>query len=48
MAFAFDPVRRTMLLVVDDKSGGNSRRLYRTLIRKAGERFDRLAKDGGS
>ena len=41
VAFAFDPVRRAMLLVAGDKSGGSERRFYRTLIGKADERFDR-------
>ena len=41
VAFAFDPARRAMLLVADDKSGGGERRFYRALIRKADERFDR-------
>lgn len=41
IAFAFDPVRRAMLLVAGDKSGGNERRFYRALIRKADERFER-------
>ena len=52
LAFAFDPARNAVLLVAGDKSGGSSRRFYRTLIRKADERFDhhlaRLAKEGGS
>ena len=41
VAFAFDPVRRAMLLVAGDKSGGGERRFYRALLRKADERFDR-------
>ena len=41
VAFAFDPVRRAMLFVAGDKSGGSERRFYRDLIRKADERFDR-------
>ena len=45
-------VRRTILLVAGDKSGGGARRFYRTLLRKADERFDRhlakLAKEGES
>jgi len=41
VAFAFDPVRRAMLLVAGDKSGGSGRRFYRELIRKADGRFDR-------
>ena len=52
LAFAFDPRRRAMLLVAGDKSGGSARRFYRTLIRKADERFERhlarLARKGGS
>ena len=41
LAFAFDPDRKAILLVAGDKSGGNARRFYRVLIRKADERFDR-------
>ena len=41
VAFAFDPMRRAMLLVAGDKSGSGGRRFYRELIRKADERFDR-------
>ena len=52
VAFAFDPVRRAVLLVAGDKSGGSQRRFYRALIAKADERFDRhlarLAEEGGS
>ena len=52
LAFAFDPARKAVLLVAGDKSGGSARRFYRTLIRRADERFDRhlarLAKEGGS
>ena len=52
LAFAFDPAGNAILLVAGDKSGGNPRRFYRALIRKADERFDRhlarLAKEGGS
>ena len=52
VAFAFDPVRRAMLLVAGDKSGGSERRFYRALIAKADERFDRhlagLVEEGGS
>ncbi len=50
-AFAFDPAREAVLLVAGDKSGGSGRRFYRTLLRKADERFDRhlarLANEGG-
>ncbi len=41
VTFAFDPVRRAMLLVAGDKSGGSGRRFYRELIRNADGRFDR-------
>lgn len=41
VAFAFDPVRRAILLVAGDKSGGSERRFYRVLIARADERFDR-------
>ena len=41
IAFAFDPERRAVLLVAADKSGVAERRLYRRLIGKADERFDR-------
>lgn len=40
IAFAFDPLRRAILLVAGDKSGGSERRFYRELIRKADDRFD--------
>jgi len=50
VAFAFDPAREAVLLVAGDKSGGSGRRFYRTLLRKADERFDRhlarLANEG--
>ena len=40
VAFAFDPERRAIILVAGDKSGRSQRRFYRTLIRRADERFD--------
>ncbi|MGA3185736.1 MAG: type II toxin-antitoxin system RelE/ParE family toxin [Bryobacteraceae bacterium] len=40
VAFAFDPKRTAILLVVGDKSGGSQRRFYRQLIAKADKRFD--------
>lgn len=40
VAFAFDPLRRAVLLVAGDKSGGSEKKFYRALIRKADERFD--------
>ncbi len=52
LAFAFDPARKAVLLVAGDKSGGGTRRFYRSLIRRADERFDRhlarLVDKGGS
>ena len=41
IAYAYDPVRRAMLLVAGAKSGGSGRRFYRKLNRKADEPFDR-------
>ena len=38
-AFAFDPKRRAILLVADDKSGGSGKRFYEQLIAKADLRF---------
>lgn len=40
VAFAFDPKQQAILLVAGDKSGGGEKRFYKTLIRKADERFD--------
>jgi hypothetical protein len=40
VAFAFDPLRTAVLLVAADKSGVSERRFYRSMIRKADERFD--------
>ncbi len=40
VAFAFDTMRKAVLLVAGDKSGGGQKRFYRGLIRKADERFD--------
>ncbi|MBV9567053.1 MAG: type II toxin-antitoxin system RelE/ParE family toxin [Hyphomicrobiales bacterium] len=39
LAYAFDPARKAILLVVGDKSGVPQRRFYKSLIRKADERF---------
>jgi hypothetical protein len=38
-AFAFDPKRQAIVLCGGDKSGGEERRFYRDLIRKADGRF---------
>lgn len=40
VAFAFDPERKAILLVAGDKAGVNQERFYRTLIKRADERFD--------
>jgi hypothetical protein len=40
-AFAFDLVRKAVILCGGDKSGGSQKRFYRQLIDKADERFDR-------
>jgi hypothetical protein len=40
VAFAFDSMRRAILLVAGDKSGVSEKRFYRQLIAKADERFD--------
>ena len=40
VAFAFDPERQAILLVAGDKSGASEMRFYKTLIKKADERFD--------
>lgn len=40
IAFALDPRRRAVLLVVSDRSGGSQKRFYAGLIKKADSRFD--------
>ena len=40
VAFAFDPKRRAILLVAEDKAGRGERRFYKQLIEKADKRFD--------
>ncbi len=40
VAFAFDPMRKAILLVAGDKSGGSEKRFYKRLIKKADARFD--------
>jgi hypothetical protein len=40
VAFAFDTERQAVVLCSGDKSGGSERAFYKTLIRKADERFD--------
>jgi hypothetical protein len=46
VAFAFDPARRAVVLVAGNKTGKGTRRFYRTLIRRADDRFDSwLAKE---
>ncbi len=41
VAFAFDRMRRAVLLVCGDKSGVDKKRFYRKLIAVADERFNR-------
>lgn len=41
VAFAFDPMRRAVLLVGGDKSGVGKSRFYKRLVAVADERFDR-------
>ncbi|WP_131783653.1 type II toxin-antitoxin system RelE/ParE family toxin [Legionella gresilensis] len=38
---AFDPMRRAILLIAGDKSGGSEKRFYKELIEKADQRFDK-------
>lgn len=40
VAFAFDPRRKAILLVVGDKSGGSEKRFYKQMIATADKRFD--------
>src|SRR6516165_2643842 len=39
LAYAFDPTRRAILLVAGDKAGVSQKQFYRSLIRKADQRF---------
>jgi len=40
VAFAFDAKRQAVLSVAGDKSGTSQKRFYKSLIRKADQRFD--------
>ena len=40
VAFAFDTERQAVVLCAGDKSGGSEKAFYKTLVRKADERFD--------
>ena len=40
VAFAFDPDRQAVLLVVGDKSGVSQKKFYKALLRVADRRFD--------
>jgi len=40
VAFAFDPKRQAVFLVAGDKSGTSQKRFYKSLIKKADQRFD--------
>jgi len=39
VAFAFDPRREAILLVAGDKSGVSEKRFYKSLIKKADQRY---------
>ena len=41
VAFAFDPMRRAVLLAGGDKAGVDKKRFYKRLVAVADERFDR-------
>lgn len=41
VAFAFDPVQEAIVLVAADKGGVSQRRIYKTLITRADDRFAR-------
>ena len=45
IAFAFDPNREAVVLVGGDKSGGSETRFYKTLIKKADDRYDSYLSD---
>jgi hypothetical protein len=49
VAFAFDPLRRAIILVASDKSGVSQKRFYKQLINTADRRFtnhlNRLAEE---
>jgi len=40
VAYAFDPIRKAVLLVAGNKSGVSEQRFYNALIKKADARFD--------
>ena len=40
VAFAFDTERQAVILCSGDKSGGSEKAFYKTLVRKADQRFD--------
>jgi len=48
VAFAFDTKRKAIPLVAGDKSGGDEKRFYRELIRKASTRIWRGSRRKGS
>ena len=47
VAFAFDPRQDAILLCAGDKSGIGSDRFYRSLIRRADDRYARYIASGG-
>lgn len=40
VAYAFDPERKAILLVAGDKSGGSQKKFYKSLIKRADDRFN--------
>lgn len=48
VAFAFDPRSEGILLVAGDKSGGSETRFYKSLIRKADDRYGAHLKQIGT
>lgn len=40
-AFAFDPRQQAVVLVAAEKQGTNEKRFYKSLLKKADDRFDR-------
>lgn len=40
-AYAFDPKRKGIVLIGADKSGKNQKQFYKTLIKKAEERYEK-------
>ena len=45
VAFAYDPKRQAILLIAGDKSGVSEKKFYKSLIRKADQRFSNYLKN---